>query len=324
MGDLRFSKSFSLVLIIAFVISAGLWLLSCTGAPQPYAPGVNPLPGIDLSSGDDSNTPTRRSSRRERTNCREIGSSPCEGNADCEDICDDIFSSSKARKCKALNVSLVEDFENIFYILDEGEEFDSINDETLDCLLDISETEFAKEVGKLNSGDIKDFLEVVAEEEDLAHVLASEDDDHKILEKLLDKLSSSAERLEAFKTDVESRDTFIDLIVDNENEEAWDWVTEYISEQCSSSSYCAPGKTEYESKSEVRELVFFCKIYDGSTRTSNLSDLLEADFFNDRYGSFIENLAICGEGSDPCQPNNVAHFGDSDEEKTVCNEVTSS
>ena len=60
MGDLRFSKKFSLVLIIAFVISAGLWLLSCTGAPQPFAPGVTPLPGIDLSSGDGSDGSTSR------------------------------------------------------------------------------------------------------------------------------------------------------------------------------------------------------------------------------------------------------------------------
>ena len=56
-----------------------------------------------------------------------------------------------------MNVSLVEDFENIFAVMDDGEDFDTINYETLDCLLDINETEFTKEAGNLSRGETEGF-----------------------------------------------------------------------------------------------------------------------------------------------------------------------
>ena len=54
-------------------------------------------------------------------------------------------------------------------------------------------------------------------------VLGSEDKEYKILEKLLDNFGSFNDSLEAFKRGVESGDTLLDLIVENDNEEAWDW-----------------------------------------------------------------------------------------------------
>ena len=102
----------------------------------------------------------------------------------CEEICDDIFSKSKSKtKCKRLSADLVNEFYNIFEILDEGDDLDSINHQNLDCLLDISETEFTKEIGSLTSRDTKSFLETLAAEEDLSQVLSSADKEYKILGK---------------------------------------------------------------------------------------------------------------------------------------------
>lgn len=320
MNGLRLSKKFSFFCVTALVAAIGWWLVSCSNAPQPYGPGVGPIgPSVQPGGETGGNGPGPVDPRK-RTNCREQNGDPCEGNEVCEELCDDIFSKSKSKdKCKRLSATLVNDFYNIFDILDEGEDFDSINHESLDCLLDISETEFAKEVGNLNSGDTKDFLEVLAGDEDLSRVLTSEDKDFKIMEKILDNLSSADERLEAFKTGVDGSDTFIDLIVDNENEEAWDWVVEYISEQCGTSDYCNPESAAGNS-SDARELVFFCKAYKVQS-VQNLKALVESDYFNDRYSSFIEGLTQCGSGPVKCNPEKHDHFLLDTTDATVCKYV---
>ena len=312
MNGLRLSKKLSFFCITALTMAIGWWLVSCSSAPQPYGPGPGPGPiGPSVQPGDGTggNTGSGITDPRKRTNCREQNGDPCEGDEVCEDLCDDIFSKSKSKdKCKKLSANLVNDFYNIFDILDEGEDFDSINHESLDCLLDISETEFAKEVGSLNSGDTKSFLEVLAGDEDLSRVLTSEDKDFKVLEKVLDNLSSADERLEAFKTGVDGSDTFIDLIVENENEEAWDWIVEYISEQCGTSTYCNTHDNAGNS-SDARELVFFCKAYQTQS-AQNVKALVESDFFNDRYSSFIESLTQCGDSGSlvKCDPEKHYHF----------------
>ena len=123
----------------------------CGGQPQPQPFGP-PGPG----QGNPSVIPNPTNpDPRDRGNCQD-GGNPCEGDSNCEEICDDIFSKSKSKtKCKRLSTDLVNEFYNIFEILDEGEDLDNINYQNLDCLLDISETEFTKEVGSLTSRDHK-------------------------------------------------------------------------------------------------------------------------------------------------------------------------
>ena len=115
-------------------------------------------------------------------NCRNLGSGgSCEGNFDCEDICEEIFSKHTAEsKCIDLNENLVADFYEIFVIMEDGDDFESINPDSLNCLLNVSDTEFSREVGKLRKAESETFLEVLALDEDLTDVLSSEEN---ILEK---------------------------------------------------------------------------------------------------------------------------------------------
>ena len=322
MGKLKFSNIYTLFSLLVLGISTAWLLLSCGGQPpQPYGP---PGPG----QGNPSVVPNQPTTPdpRNRGNCQD-GGNPCEGDSTCEDICDDIFSKSKSKsKCKKLSTDMVNEFYNIFEILDEGEDLDSINHQTLDCLLDISETEFTKEVGTLTSRDTKSFLETLAAEEDLAQVLSSADKEYKILAKLLDNISGTEERLDAFSTGVEGSSTFIDLIIENDNEEAWEWVTGYVTEQCQTSPYCDKlnAATYTGNHSEAKDLVFFCKVFKDAS-VSDVRALVENEFFYDTYGDFIEGLTECGASNNKikCQADNQAHFlhTDSSDNLSVCSHV---
>ena len=93
-------------------------------------------------------------------------------------------------------------------------------------------------------------------------------------------------------------------------------MIDYIAEQCENSDYCEP--QEESGSQEVRQLVFFCKTYQNRA-SSDLKDLLDNSFFNDRYGSYIEGLDKCGAGGDEqCDPEQIADFLDISGKKTVC------
>ena len=315
----KFSNIRSLCLFIVLGLSLGWLLLSCGGqTQQPYAPPGVGQPSIGNNNNNNNNGRSpRRSSRNER-NCREDRGSSCEGDSVCEDICDDIFSKSKSKaECKELSAELVDEFDTLFYMLKEEEDLESINHQTLDCLLDISETEFIKEVGRLGSGDTKTLLQAIAEENELAEVIGSEDKDYKILEKLLGNFNSD-DILQAFEIGVDGSDTFIELIIENENDEAWEWVTEYVSEQCENSSYCTPANTYDGNRSEAKDLVFFCKIFKTAPHT-HVRELVGSELFSDNYGDFIESLSKCGAGSVSCRADQDSDFlGGAN---TVCNHI---
>lgn len=298
---------FSLLTIASFSL-----LLSCTGAPQQQPFQVGPSIERDPERG---RSRSRLSSRRRsrRVNCRDIGNESCEGNANCEDACDDIFSKNTSKnKCIDLNVELVEDFYEIFAIMEDGDDFESINPDSLNCLLNVSETEFSREVGRLGHSDSESFLEALALNEDLTDVLKSEDN---ILSKLLNNLGSAGD-LEALGEKIEGSSHFIDLIVENENEEAWKWVIEFISEECRTSPYCQ-AQGDNANNLWAKELVFFCKIYEGSH--SKVDELLDSTFFSERYSNDIEDIIQCGTGSLRCNSNRKEDFlSNSSNQNTVC------
>ena len=220
----------------------------------------------------------------------------CEGDSSCEKICEDIFTKgSNEEKCKELSVDMVREFRKIFEMMEDDDELDNIKAKPLRCLLDISETEFAKEAGQLRKPETKKFLEIIAADDALADALRAEDDEFKILEKLLDNFNLD-DRLEAFEQTIEGSNTLIELIVDNTNEAAWKWVVEgYMVEQCGedSSNYCS-GEANAR-QNEDKELVFFCKVYAASNaNSSTISNLLDFEPFEGAYEDTITGVKNCG------------------------------
>lgn len=303
------SKVFLLILS-ALMISSLYPLISCT----PQQPPIQIGPSLEGDPEERGRNRSRLSRRSRRVNCRNLGSGgSCEGNFDCEDICEEIFSKHTAEsKCIDLNENLVADFYEIFVIMEDGDDFESINPDSLNCLLNVSDTEFSREVGKLRKAESETFLEVLALDEDLTDVLSSEEN---ILEKLLDNID---EGVEALKEKIDGSSNFIDLIVENENEEAWEWVLEYIREECESTSedYCGPSTLSDIAK---RELVFFCNTYKDST--SKLDDLLDSTFFNEEYGSDIDKMSVCGDGSGSCDSGDEDDFLGGSSANTVCKDL---
>ena len=317
MGKLRHSYIYSLFLFLFLSVSAGWLLLSCGG--QPEQPGVGDFSvGGDntppVGGGGDNTTPSPSG----RNSCS--SGSACLGDTVCEELCDEMFSSSKAKKCKEkLSTDVVNEIYSIFEILEEKEGFADINHEALDCLLGISQTEFIREVGKLRR-KAEDFLVTIAGESELAKVLASEDDDFNILEKFLETIESSDNILAAFKVDVEGSTTFIDLILENENEEAWEWVIEYIGEECDSGSYCDVTVNSFATNNQAKELVFFCETFKGEN-PRKVEALVEHEFFDDSYGGFIEGQEQCGPSNAlvKCDTDNDLHFlNDENGKSSIC------
>ena len=178
-------------------------LLSCV--PQQPQPVVVDNRNPPLLSRDDGNQPGRRTrnpfavSQSRRCSVTE-NTETCENDQRCLAVCEDLFSNSRSReKCERLSLDTVAEFQNIFGILRDGGDIDTIKPSDLGCLLSVSNTKFLKEIRRLSKADSKIFFETVAAEEEFASVLKRVDDDYHILEALLDNLGSVDEdRLENF------------------------------------------------------------------------------------------------------------------------------
>lgn len=299
-------KNWTLFFGMALVGGTGLWLLACTGGD----PTVARRPVVDDPFANPTRLRPKRTDPRIQKSCRDDRGGTCEGDVDCEEICNDIFSGSDEDKCKRLSVDMVQEFQQIFERLDDGKDLKDIKDKPLHCLLDISETKFATEVGRMTSSEIRRLFDVLTSNNDLAEVLREEDDEGRILNRALRKLSSSDDEGHTFtafqRTIVDSR-KLIELIVERGNEPAWEWVIgRYVEKQCNddNSPYCS--STQAGNDDALRMMVFFCKVYKASNAgSSDISDLLSFSLFDNQYGESIEELGnnkACGKDSSDFDP----------------------
>ena len=291
-----------------------MWLSACGGG-DPVGTGRPTTPPDDRKP-----LPPKEPDPEVQKECRgdaDRRGDICKDSSSCKSICDDIFSSNKKKRaCEDLSVKMVKEFENIFSILDDGDNLDDIKAGPLRCLLDISITEFRKEVDNLNKGEVRDFLAAIASQEELAEALKAEDDDYDILEELLEQLDDDT-ILSAFEDDIDDGDNLFELIVDANNEPAWKWIVEgYVSEKCENSTYCNTAQTEDNTDEEKRELVFFCKVYKTS---KNVDDLLDHEPFEDDYKDTIEDLNKCGsDGESKCDYRHTDFLSSISTDNTVC------
>ena len=297
------------------VITGSLFLSSCFfgfGDSFSSRPFVDSK--IDSSSSEEEDSslesPLRRrvskeSDPKKQIRCQEMGQSPCQGDEDCEEICDDIFSrSSDKKQCRDLPSELVYEFERLFELVDEAENVSDMKPEVLECLLDIDEKPFVREMGGLTRTETMDFLVEVAVNKELADVVEGEDDENLLLKRLFNNLDSAVERLKKLAFNIAGRTNMFELIFEKENERAWNWLNDYVEEQCENSSLCYS-----EKKEDYSPVVFYCRLFLGMNNRGRLGAVLNSRVFRDYFGHEIEREKICGsDGDQNCELGHRDHF----------------
>ena len=299
-------------------LSAFLFLMvfSCQQPiPQPST-GDDPI-----DDDGDGYSRTRRDrgdeARTRRHSCRNFGEQSdykCAGDEDCEEACDDLFPIKKYEdKCLELPAELVYAFEELLLLMDEGKA-DNIDPQALYCLLNINDQDFLDEVNGLSVRETKDFLEQIASDEKLARVIGEYDESFTILETLMDGVSNDSAP-EFFADDMAGNGvTFLDLILDADNEVAFGWVDSYIDEVCQDKKSQCTGTGTGHSTKAGDVFVAYCRIYRGKlddTTNQSWKILKTSEVFMEQYEDFITNENICGTGgNDNCEYENNEDFKD--------------
>lgn len=206
----------------------------------------------------------------------------CEGDDDCEEICDDIFTSRKHKKdCYELPRDLVSEFETLIEATEDGD-VEDIDADTLKCLLDIDERTFAKAVKKMSRSESEDFLIFAFSDSYLSEVLEDEDDEFNILEQLLYKATGSNSLASQLKDKIDSDKTVVWLAGES-NESGWSWLDGYVNEECDSNSLACPGV-------EGESIGAYCNaLLDTKMSDRDLSDFLsDADLFAEEFQEDVE------------------------------------
>jgi len=166
--------------------------------------------------------------------CKERGRSGCEADKDCEEICDDIFSSRRSRQeCYEYSSEMVSQFEDLIEAAEDGEvdEIEGIGPDVLECMLDIDESAFAKAVKEMSRREAQDFAVLIAGDVGFAEVLEEEDDEFNILRQLVNRLAGGSGLEEVLSQEIEDDKTLLWLFAEG-NKGAWDWLDNYVAEEC--------------------------------------------------------------------------------------------
>ena len=176
----------------------------------------------------------RRSERDSRT---KRDRDTCEGDRDCEEICDDIFRRRSDREdCEELTVGAVEKLEDVYEYLEDPDDDDlpSIDSADLDALISISIEPIDRLFSRFSKGEAEDVAIWIAENNDVANILEKEDDELKLFEAIFEEIGSDT--LDGLEDSLTGRDNFIEIAVEENNEEALRWVHTYFEdERCDNS-----------------------------------------------------------------------------------------
>ena len=187
-------------------------------------PPVTPVVSVEYTNDDDRRSTTRRGDQ-------------CGGDDDCEDICDDIFSSRSDREdCEDLSVSTVEEMEDFFEVLEDpdADDLEDFNLSVLEEIVDISFEPLVDEAKRYSSSDAKEFLSWMLNDEEAADIISDEDSDFEFLENILEQLNSDV--VQALSTNIDGGDNFMEIAIDEGNEKLLEWVHDFFDEGSSSSS----------------------------------------------------------------------------------------
>ena len=289
------------------------------GLPPPYQPGggnVDPPP----DSPDDE--VTRRPPRRRRPVVRrptrlrdrgvcytEFGGDRCDEDDQCWELCFQMFHSrSEQDNCGRRPSELVDAFDLLLEDMQTGN-VDSVDGMVLQCLFQIDDSEFKKHLNRFSSKKAKAFLGEIGYKEDLAEAIFELDEDHDILEDLLEEAGFD-EGWEFLTAEIDSRDTLIEIILEEDNEDAWLWLDNFVRLQCASDTtmYCggtildsvwdrpddtSPGLGEDQKRDAFTA---YCKALRDDN--NDYESFVESELFERDYEDFVVKLQVCCDETD--------------------------
>lgn len=326
----------------SFITATLFLLLSCSQPPivfpsqggqypnYPGQPGQQGLPPGYQPGGNNINPPpenpddaiTRRPPRRRRPVIRrptrlrergvcftEFGGDRCDEDDQCWELCFQIFHNrSEQDNCGRRPSELVDAFDLLLEDMQTGN-VSSVDGMVLQCLFEIDDTEFKKYLNRLTSKKAKAFLGEIGYKEDLAEAIFELDDDYDILEDLLGEAGFD-EGWDFLTSEVDTRDTLIEIILEQENEDAWLWLDNYVRLRCSSDSrnHCGTSilDTIEDRASDTRPglgseekrdaFTAYCKAL--ADPNNDYASFVKSDLFERDYEEFIINLEVCCEEED--------------------------
>lgn len=325
-----------------FIAAVMFLLLSCSqppivlpsGGQNPYYPGQPGQPGLpppyQPSGGnidpppddDDDDGVTRRPPRRRRPVIRrptrlrdrgvcytEFGGDRCDEDDQCWELCFQMFHSrAEQDNCGRRPSELVDAFDLLLEDMQTGN-VQSVDGMVLQCLYQIDDSEFKKHLNRLSSKKAKAFLGEIGYKEDLAEAIFELDEDHDILEDLLEEAGFD-DGWDFLTEEVDSRDTLIEIILEEDNEDAWLWLDNFVRLRCASdtTSYCggtildtirdragdtSPGLGEEEKRDAFTA---YCKALRDDN--NDYETFVESELFERDYEDFVVRLQVCCNESD--------------------------
>lgn len=293
------------------------------GLPPGYTPpgtNIDPPPGRDPDDDEVTRRPPRRNRRpvirrptrnRERGICyTEFGGDRCDEDEECWSLCYQIFHKrSEQDICGRQPEELVDAFDLLLEDMQIGS-VESIDGVVLQCLFQIDDGEFKKHLNRLSTKKSKAFLREIGYKEDLAEAIFELDEEHDILEDLLEGANFD-EGWDFLTEEVDSHDTLLEVILEEENEDAWLWLDNYVRLRCASdtTNYCggtildeirdrendtSPGLGEEKNRDAFTA---YCKALRDSN--NDYETIQESELFERDYEDFIIDLQVCCREEDP-------------------------
>ncbi len=264
---------------------------------------------------------SRDDDRRSSRSSRSSRGSDCEGDRKCENMCKEIFRSSRARgKCEDLSVGAVERLFAVFEALEKPKTSDlrDITFDDFDELMQISTAPLEDEIENYSNRETREFLAWVLEDLQTTEFLIELDSDYTMLENLLDNMKTG-KPLDGLKSNID-RGTLIEIAIreDEDFDIVLEWIHGYLEsggdklsecggsdpDKCTLGRYCYIGnpiKTTYRKKimdvngdfgDLVRELV------EADSTTSNFDE-------DDDYKKYCKT-SLCNDDGLPSGTYNKA------------------
>ena len=222
--------------------------------------------------------------RRDNT-LREFRTDECSEDSDCRATCRDIYRTrGESKECESLSIKKVKDLEEIHEELENPSfsDLEKIRHKDLEVYLDVGISGLNKHVSKWSKSQVKALLSWIAHEDRIADILRSRDDDSDFLKDLLEEFgqgnSNSEKYLDALQRSLTNGDSFLEIAIEATNEEALDWVHDFMENEEVGS--CGEGDIE-----TVNCLYTYCDIA-SSMSEKEADKWLEFDYFE----GYIENI----------------------------------
>ena len=207
----------------------------------------------------------------------------CSGNPECEALCDAIYTGHRAEgRCKELSTVSVEKINKVVEVLKYSRpiELENMNLAAFELLLFVDYAPLEDIVDRHLPFRKKHFANWLATDSEATDIVVSAEDDSEILKALFGV--NKDEFIANLNRHVSGPNNFIEVALDEGNEEALNWVHEYFENQCD------PIENE-DSKQSYEECAFkkyYCAL---SLDADFAEELFDYEFFEDTLDVVLED-----------------------------------